>query len=275
MNKHELKSLLENIYTALKEDEGDFVGPPDPTYPDFSPEDRERLTRELFPNGIPEDPVTDENSQGFTPPLWWRLGDKLWRWWQSFSQRPQDPMELNYHLIRPFWYFDVQGNPQQQPWSLPRDDPGYREEHNHDWGPLHLRPGYVAPPPITEEGEWHPPLLSPPDPYPIPMIPPIHDLSRIRDRPPPPWLSPLAPKPPVRKPKPTWGPRPQGTPEDLNTAIQWADNLIGEDGILWGPGLWQKPGWTINIGGRNLTLEEYIDWIRHTRREALQQQQEN
>ena len=45
MNKHELKSLLENIYTALKEDEGDFVGPPDPTYPDFSPEDRERLTR--------------------------------------------------------------------------------------------------------------------------------------------------------------------------------------------------------------------------------------
>ena len=33
MNKHELKSLLENIYTALTEDEGDFVGPPDPRDP--------------------------------------------------------------------------------------------------------------------------------------------------------------------------------------------------------------------------------------------------
>ena len=34
---------------------------------------------------------------------------------------------------------------------------------------------------LAEEGEWHSPLLPPPDPYPIPMAPP------------PPWLSPLAP----------------------------------------------------------------------------------
>ena len=148
MNKHELKSLLENIYTALKEDEGgDFVGPPDPTYPDFSPEDLGRLTRELFPNGIPKDPVTDDELQGFTPPAWWTLGDKLWRWWQSFSQRPQDPMELNYHLIRGIWYYDAQGNHLQQPWSFPRDDPRYREEIMPDYGPLHLRPGYIAPSP--------------------------------------------------------------------------------------------------------------------------------
>ena len=37
---------------------------------------------------------------------------------------------------------------------------------------------------LGEEGEWHPPLLAPPDPYPIPMAPPP---------PPPPWLSPIAP----------------------------------------------------------------------------------
>ena len=38
---------------------------------------------------------------------------------------------------------------------------------------------------LAEEGEWHPPLLSPADPYPIPMAPP------------PPWLSPLSPTAPV------------------------------------------------------------------------------
>ena len=41
---------------------------------------------------------------------------------------------------------------------------------------------------LAEEGEWHAPLLAPPDPYPIPMAPP------------PPWLSPLSPTAPVAPP---------------------------------------------------------------------------
>lgn len=36
---------------------------------------------------------------------------------------------------------------------------------------------------LAEEDEWHPPMLAPADPYPIPMAPPII----------PPWLSPLDP----------------------------------------------------------------------------------
>jgi len=37
---------------------------------------------------------------------------------------------------------------------------------------------------LAEEGEWHPPMLSPTDPYAIPMAPP-------------PWLSPLSPTAPI------------------------------------------------------------------------------
>ena len=147
MNKQELKSLLENIYTALKEDEGDFVGPPDPTYPDFSREDLERLTRELFPNGNPIRPLTPEELDPFHPPAWWTLGVKAWQWWTWFSQRPLDPMELNYGNVPQFWYYDAQGNYLQQPWSFPRDDPRYRPDSNPDFGPPHLRPGYIAPSP--------------------------------------------------------------------------------------------------------------------------------
>lgn len=136
MNKQELKSLLENIYTTLTEDEGgDFVGPPDPTYPDFSPEDLERLTRELLPNGNTIRPFTPEELDPFHPPAWWELGVKAWQWWLSVSTRPPDPMELNYHLIPPYYYYDAQGNIVQQPWSLPQDHPGYSEWHQHDFGP--------------------------------------------------------------------------------------------------------------------------------------------
>ena len=80
-------------------------------------------------------------------------------------------------------------------------------------------------------------------------------------------------------PKPTWSERPRGTPEDLIRAIQWADNLIGENGLLVTPqvppGFWTKPGWTMPIDGRNLTLQEYILWIEHARGEAQEQQEEN
>ena len=58
---------------------------------------------------------------------------------------------------------------------------------------------------LAEEGEWHAPLLAPPDPYPIPMAPP------------PPWLSPLDPNPtpivdPVLNPEGPGG----GTIRELN-----------------------------------------------------------
>ena len=136
MNKHELKSLLENIYSTLKEDEGDFVGPPDPTYPDFSREDLERLTRELFPNGIPiERPLTPEELDPFRPPDWWTWGAKMWaRWvyqmWVYHTVRPQTPMELNYENVPHYWYFDSQGNPHWQPWIYPENDPLYRPIHH-------------------------------------------------------------------------------------------------------------------------------------------------
>ena len=77
---------------------------------------------------------------------------------------------------------------------------------------------------LTEEGEWHPPLLAPVDPYPIPMAPP------------PPWLSPLSPTnpvatPPVETPVPTVPNepiRPQPQPVDTPALIAEMNRIRAE-----------------------------------------------
>jgi hypothetical protein len=136
MNKHDLKSLLENISSTLMESE---ELPGDGGF-DWG-EDLQQLTRELFPNGtdtIP--PLTPEELDPFAPPAWWTLGQKLWTWWVRNGMPPAGPMELNYGNIRPYFYYDAEGNLRQQPWSFPPDDPNYREEHRHDYGPPRLEP---------------------------------------------------------------------------------------------------------------------------------------